>query len=155
MWRKPLVLPIRSQKLRKFVTCLRSQNWHWNSELWFLSALHPSAVPVACSMSLSLRINVHVSTQSGGGNLPASKSEREGYHGFTSALAGILIFCFSFWLKYLQLRNISIGNHAYESKGTEQSGMAICQHFYKQGNICPGNDTFDIDPKIETGNVLL
>ncbi|XP_074191172.1 mucolipin-3 isoform X4 [Rhinolophus sinicus] len=53
-------------------------------------------------------------------------------------------------IQYLQLRNISIGNHAYESKGTEQSGMAICQHFYKQGNICPGNDTFDIDPKIET-----
>ncbi|XP_039694652.1 mucolipin-3 [Pteropus medius] len=52
--------------------------------------------------------------------------------------------------QYLQLPNISVGNHAYESKGTEQSGMAICQHFYKQGNICPGNDTFDIDPIIET-----
>ncbi|KAK1339860.1 hypothetical protein QTO34_018418 [Cnephaeus nilssonii] len=51
---------------------------------------------------------------------------------------------------YLQLRNISIGNHAYEDKSAEQSGMAICQYFYKQGNICPGNDTFDIDPKIET-----
>ncbi|ELK06301.1 Mucolipin-3 [Pteropus alecto] len=53
-------------------------------------------------------------------------------------------------IQYLQLPNISVGNHAYESKGTEQSGMAICQHFYKQGNICPGNDTFDIDPIIET-----
>ncbi|XP_036091727.1 mucolipin-3 isoform X3 [Rousettus aegyptiacus] len=52
--------------------------------------------------------------------------------------------------QYLQLPNISVGNHAYESKGTEQSGMAICQHFYKQGNIYPGNDTFDIDPVIET-----
>ncbi|XP_036302560.1 mucolipin-3 isoform X2 [Pipistrellus kuhlii] len=52
--------------------------------------------------------------------------------------------------QYLQLRNISIGNHAYEEKGAEQSGMAICQNFYKQGNICPGNDTFDIDPQIET-----
>lgn len=51
--------------------------------------------------------------------------------------------------QYLQLRNISIGNHAYEDK-EQQSGMAICQYFYKQGNICPGNDTFDIDPKIET-----
>ncbi|XP_058393086.1 mucolipin-3 [Diceros bicornis minor] len=51
--------------------------------------------------------------------------------------------------QYLQLRNISVGNHAYENKGTEQSTMAICQHFYKQGNICPGNDTFDIDPEIE------
>nr|KAF6382844.1 mucolipin 3 [Pipistrellus kuhlii] len=53
-------------------------------------------------------------------------------------------------IQYLQLRNISIGNHAYEEKGAEQSGMAICQNFYKQGNICPGNDTFDIDPQIET-----
>ncbi|XP_053777661.1 mucolipin-3 isoform X2 [Desmodus rotundus] len=52
--------------------------------------------------------------------------------------------------QYLQLRNISVGNHAYENKGAERSGMAICQHFYKQGNILPGNDTFDIDPKIET-----
>ncbi|XP_037019875.2 mucolipin-3 isoform X2 [Artibeus jamaicensis] len=52
--------------------------------------------------------------------------------------------------QYLQLRNISVGNHAYENRGTERSGMAICQHFYKQGNILPGNDTFDIDPKIET-----
>ncbi|GAB5575220.1 mucolipin-2 isoform X3 [Prionailurus iriomotensis] len=52
--------------------------------------------------------------------------------------------------QYLQLRSISVGNHAYENKGTEQSAMAICQHFYKQGNICPGNDTFDIDPEMET-----
>uniref|UniRef100_A0A8C0NFW5 Mucolipin TRP cation channel 3 n=2 Tax=Canis lupus familiaris TaxID=9615 RepID=A0A8C0NFW5_CANLF len=53
-------------------------------------------------------------------------------------------------IQYLLLRNTSVGNHAYENKGTEQSAMAICQHFYKQGNICPGNDTFDIDPEIET-----
>lgn len=52
--------------------------------------------------------------------------------------------------QYLQLRNISVGNHAYEDQGAEQSGMEICQYFYKQGNICPGNDTFDIDPQIET-----
>ncbi|XP_059232958.1 mucolipin-3 isoform X2 [Mustela nigripes] len=52
--------------------------------------------------------------------------------------------------QYLQLRNTSVGNHAYEKKGTEQSAMAICQRFYRQGNICPGNDTFDIDPEIET-----
>ncbi|KAF7475951.1 Hypothetical predicted protein [Marmota monax] len=52
--------------------------------------------------------------------------------------------------RYLELRNISVGNHAYENKGTKQSAMAICQHFYKQGSICPGNDTFDIDPEIET-----
>ncbi|KAH0618459.1 hypothetical protein JD844_017682 [Phrynosoma platyrhinos] len=52
--------------------------------------------------------------------------------------------------RYLQLRNISVGNHAYEKKGAEETPMAICQYFYKQGTICPGNDTFDIDPEIET-----
>ncbi|XP_065410218.1 mucolipin-3 isoform X6 [Chrysemys picta bellii] len=52
--------------------------------------------------------------------------------------------------QYLQLRNISVGNHAYERRGAEQTAMAICQQFYKRGSICPGNDTFDIDPNIET-----
>ncbi|XP_074232213.1 mucolipin-3 isoform X3 [Camelus bactrianus] len=52
--------------------------------------------------------------------------------------------------RYLQLRNISVGNHAYESEGAERSALAVCQHFYKQGNIWPGNATFDIDPDIET-----
>lgn len=62
---------------------------------------------------------------------------------------------FSCRLKYLQLRSISVGNHAYENEGAEQSAMAICWHFYKQGNICPGNDTFDVDPEVKTGDVLL
>uniref|UniRef100_A0A8D1H4J6 Mucolipin TRP cation channel 3 n=3 Tax=Sus scrofa TaxID=9823 RepID=A0A8D1H4J6_PIG len=53
-------------------------------------------------------------------------------------------------IQYLQLRSISVGNHAYENKGAEQSAMAICWHFYKQGNICPGNDTFDVDPEVKT-----
>ncbi|GAB1288224.1 Mucolipin-3 [Apodemus speciosus] len=53
-------------------------------------------------------------------------------------------------VRYSQLRNISVGNHAYENKGTKQSAMAICQYFYRQGTICPGNDTFDIDPEVET-----
>ncbi|XP_031231619.1 mucolipin-3 [Mastomys coucha] len=57
--------------------------------------------------------------------------------------------------QYLQLRNISVGNHAYENKGTKQSAMAICQHFYRQGTICPGNDTFDIDPEVETECFLI
>ncbi|XP_015265985.1 PREDICTED: mucolipin-3 [Gekko japonicus] len=52
--------------------------------------------------------------------------------------------------RYLQLRSISVGNHAYEKKGAEETAMAICQYFYKRGTICPGNDTFDIDPQIET-----
>ncbi|KAL7984951.1 hypothetical protein Chor_003521 [Crotalus horridus] len=52
--------------------------------------------------------------------------------------------------QFLQLRTISVGNHAYEKRGTEDTPMAICQYFYKRGIISPGNDTFDIDPEIET-----
>ncbi|XP_070604650.1 mucolipin-3-like [Erythrolamprus reginae] len=52
--------------------------------------------------------------------------------------------------QFLQLRANSVGNHAYEKKGSEETPMAICQYFYKRGIISPGNDTFDIDPEIET-----
>lgn len=149
MWFKTFILQIVCDlpKVTELTLELRT--------LKFSGALSPSVVLGHSHMSLNSHVSGKVSTQSGSGNLPVSKAGREGNHGFTSALAGIPTFCFSFWLKYLQLRNISIGNHAYENKGAEQSGMAICQYFYKQGNICPGNDTFDIDPKIETGNVLL
>ncbi|OXB55463.1 hypothetical protein ASZ78_012895 [Callipepla squamata] len=49
-----------------------------------------------------------------------------------------------------QLPNISVGNHAYEKRGAEETALAVCQQFYKRGTICPGNDTFDIDPEIVT-----
>ncbi|XP_017660886.1 PREDICTED: mucolipin-3-like isoform X1 [Lepidothrix coronata] len=52
--------------------------------------------------------------------------------------------------QYLQLPNISVGNHAYEKRGAEETALALCQQFYKRGIICPGNDTFDIDPEIVT-----
>ncbi|OCT82512.1 mucolipin-3 isoform X2 [Xenopus laevis] len=52
--------------------------------------------------------------------------------------------------RYLELQNISVGNHAYDSNGKGQTGMSLCQHFYKQGIIFPGNETFEIDPQIET-----
>ncbi|PIN97925.1 hypothetical protein AB205_0108080 [Aquarana catesbeiana] len=51
--------------------------------------------------------------------------------------------------RYLELRNISVGNHAYDIGEEGRHGMTVCQYFYKQGSIFPGNETFDIDPKIE------
>lgn len=51
--------------------------------------------------------------------------------------------------RYLELRNISVGNHAYERMAGEQHGMSVCKFFYKEGSIFPGNETFDIDPRIE------
>lgn len=52
--------------------------------------------------------------------------------------------------QYLQLHNISVGNHDYERKGSDLTAMTVCQQFYKKGSIYPGNDTFDIDPRILT-----
>ncbi|CAH2310441.1 mucolipin-3 isoform X1 [Pelobates cultripes] len=54
------------------------------------------------------------------------------------------------YINYLDLKNVSVGNHDYDIDGGEQSGLTICQHFYKQGSVFPGNETFDIDPEIET-----
>lgn len=153
---KPLILKIRNQKLRKVCNLpevmdltpeLRTQVLECSQPLCLLPGGTVHATHSVCQWE-----GLHPEQR---WDLPVSKAGREQDHGFTSALAGIPTFCFSFRLKYLQLRNISIGNHAYEDKGSEQSGMAICQYFYKQGNICPGNDTFDIDPQIETGNALL
>ncbi|XP_067892439.1 mucolipin-3 isoform X3 [Heterodontus francisci] len=58
-----------------------------------------------------------------------------------------LSFIFS---QYVQLRKISVGNHAYEKTGTDLTPLTMCQYFYKRGSISPGNESFNIDPKIET-----
>ncbi|XP_038649555.1 mucolipin-3-like isoform X2 [Scyliorhinus canicula] len=52
--------------------------------------------------------------------------------------------------QYVHLRKISVGNHAYERKGMDLTPLTVCQYFYKRGSVNPGNETFNIDPKIET-----
>lgn len=52
--------------------------------------------------------------------------------------------------QFLKLPNISVGNHAYEWNGTEYTALVLCQEFYKKSSISPRNDSFDIDPKVET-----
>ncbi|XP_020355085.1 mucolipin-3 isoform X1 [Oncorhynchus kisutch] len=52
--------------------------------------------------------------------------------------------------KYSRLRNITVGNHAYEKKGDTYSPLSLCQEFYRNGSISPANETFDIDAQIET-----
>ncbi|XP_028667361.1 mucolipin-3 [Erpetoichthys calabaricus] len=52
--------------------------------------------------------------------------------------------------QYLHLPNVSVGNHAYEWNGEEYPGLIICQELYKNSSIYPGNETFDIDTKVET-----
>ncbi|GCC20527.1 hypothetical protein chiPu_0019089 [Chiloscyllium punctatum] len=58
-----------------------------------------------------------------------------------------LSFIFS---QYVQLHKISVGNHAYERRGTDLTPLTVCQYFYKWGSVSSGNESFNIDPKIET-----
>ncbi|KAL1022760.1 hypothetical protein UPYG_G00031950 [Umbra pygmaea] len=52
--------------------------------------------------------------------------------------------------KYSHLRNITVGNHAYEKVGDNYTPLSLCQEFYINGSISPANETFKIDAKIET-----
>uniref|UniRef100_A0A6Q2XZP5 Uncharacterized protein n=1 Tax=Esox lucius TaxID=8010 RepID=A0A6Q2XZP5_ESOLU len=52
--------------------------------------------------------------------------------------------------KYSHLRNITVGNHAYEKIGDTYTPLSLCQEFYRNGSISPANETFKIDAQIET-----
>uniref|UniRef100_A0A668AJI3 Mucolipin TRP cation channel 3 n=1 Tax=Myripristis murdjan TaxID=586833 RepID=A0A668AJI3_9TELE len=58
--------------------------------------------------------------------------------------------------QYGHLRNITVGNHAYEKNGITYTPMSLCQEYYRNGTIYPGNETLEIDAQVETGmqNVL-
>lgn len=53
--------------------------------------------------------------------------------------------------QYGHLHNITVGNHEYEKNGSLYTPLSVCQEFYRNGTIFPGNDTFEIDTKVETG----
>uniref|UniRef100_A0A8C9TIY6 Mucolipin TRP cation channel 3 n=1 Tax=Scleropages formosus TaxID=113540 RepID=A0A8C9TIY6_SCLFO len=55
--------------------------------------------------------------------------------------------------QYVHLPNLTVGNHAYVKHEGIYGPLSLCQEFYRKGNILPGNETFDIDTQIETGNV--
>lgn len=44
-----------------------------------------------------------------------------------------------------------MGNHEYEKNGGVFTPLVMCQEFYKNGTIYPGNETFEIDAQVETG----
>ncbi|XP_071773416.2 mucolipin-3 [Centroberyx gerrardi] len=52
--------------------------------------------------------------------------------------------------QYGLLRNITVGNHAYEKEGVIYTPMSLCQEYYRNGTIYPGNETFEIDAQVET-----
>ncbi|XP_061653524.1 mucolipin-3 isoform X2 [Phyllopteryx taeniolatus] len=52
--------------------------------------------------------------------------------------------------RYINLQNLTVGNLAYERTDGEYTPMMVCQEFYRNSNIDPGNETFYIDPHIDT-----
>ncbi|XP_029293793.1 mucolipin-1b [Cottoperca gobio] len=53
--------------------------------------------------------------------------------------------------QYLALPQISLGLYAYVlGPGVNGSALSLCQRFYRKGTIDPVNDTFDIDPHVDT-----
>lgn len=59
---------------------------------------------------------------------------------------------FLFPLQYMALPQISLGQYAYVlGVGVKGSALSLCQRYYRRGTIDPVNDTFDIDPHVDTG----
>ncbi|XP_023674536.1 mucolipin-3 isoform X2 [Paramormyrops kingsleyae] len=52
--------------------------------------------------------------------------------------------------QYVNLWNLSAGNHAYEKDGGKYTPLSICQDFYRKSLIFPENETFHIDPHVES-----
>ncbi|XP_063076469.1 mucolipin-3 isoform X2 [Engraulis encrasicolus] len=51
--------------------------------------------------------------------------------------------------QYMDMPNLTVGNHAYERNDGVYTPLSLCKEFYRRGSISPDNDTFDIDPVIE------
>lgn len=56
-----------------------------------------------------------------------------------------------FHFQYEHLQNITLGNHAYEKEGGSYTPLTLCQQYYRNGTVSPGNETFDIDAEVEMG----
>ncbi|XP_044056944.1 mucolipin-3 isoform X6 [Siniperca chuatsi] len=52
--------------------------------------------------------------------------------------------------QYGRLHNITVGNHEYEKNGAIYTPLSLCQEFYRNCTIFPGNETFEIDVQVET-----
>uniref|UniRef100_A0A4W4DZW0 Mucolipin TRP cation channel 3 n=1 Tax=Electrophorus electricus TaxID=8005 RepID=A0A4W4DZW0_ELEEL len=57
--------------------------------------------------------------------------------------------------QFLCLRNLTVGNHAYEKDGHFYAPLLVCQQFYHNGSISPANETFEIDAQVEKGTECL
>ncbi|CAL8280661.1 unnamed protein product [Lota lota] len=51
--------------------------------------------------------------------------------------------------RYMNLQNLTVGNHAYERVDGLYTPLSLCKEFYRNSSIFPGNETFDIDPHVD------
>ncbi|XP_074545125.1 mucolipin-3 [Halichoeres trimaculatus] len=51
--------------------------------------------------------------------------------------------------RYINLQNVTVGNLAYERANGQYTPLTVCQEFYRNSSIDPGNETFHIDPHID------
>ncbi|XP_056148724.1 mucolipin-3-like [Lampris incognitus] len=51
--------------------------------------------------------------------------------------------------RYINLQNLTAGNHAYERIDGVYTPLSLCQKCYRNCSIYPGNDTFNINPQTE------
>ncbi|KAJ0065446.1 hypothetical protein NL108_010733, partial [Boleophthalmus pectinirostris] len=51
--------------------------------------------------------------------------------------------------QYKLLHNTTVGNHEYEKNGTQYTPLELCQAYYRNGTIYPGNETFEIDADVQ------
>ncbi|XP_029004355.1 mucolipin-3 [Betta splendens] len=52
--------------------------------------------------------------------------------------------------QYGLLHNITVGNHEYRRTGDAYAPLSLCQEFYREAAISPGNETVVIDAQIKT-----
>uniref|UniRef100_A0A8C2FU66 Mucolipin 3a n=1 Tax=Cyprinus carpio TaxID=7962 RepID=A0A8C2FU66_CYPCA len=52
--------------------------------------------------------------------------------------------------RYLHLQDLTVDNHAFERIDDVFTPLSVCQELYRHANILPVNETFDIDPHVET-----
>lgn len=66
-------------------------------------------------------------------------------------IQGLLLFALFFFLQFINLQKLAVGNLAYARVDGKYGPLSVCQELYRNGTVDPGNDTFDIDPLIDEG----
>lgn len=57
--------------------------------------------------------------------------------------------------QYAQLYNVTLGNHEYEKDGDSYTPLLLCQTYYRNGTVYPGDESFEIDAQVESGRFEL